>query len=192
MSTATVDRALGQKPAIAFVSTSARVESVPPPKIDGPAPGEVLVAPELVGFCGTDREIIHGGVAVNPDEGILILGHEMVGVAADIGTSVDSIRSGDRVVPMVRLPCSSCVPCSLGRSDFCLSGEYREFGITRMHGFARPFVVVPAPALLPVPPELGRHRRACGTAIDRREDLRSGPSGHGPRAGSRSHSPALG
>ena len=39
VSTATVDRALGQKPAIAFVSASERVESVPPPDIDGARPG---------------------------------------------------------------------------------------------------------------------------------------------------------
>ena len=155
MSTATVDRALGQKPAIAFVSASAKVESVPPPEIEGPGPGEVLVATELVGFCGTDREIIHGGVAVNPDEELLILGHEMVGVTDEVGASVDAFRPGDRVVPMVRLGCPSCAPCSVGRSDFCLTGEYREFGITRMHGFARPSVVVPATALLAVPPELG-------------------------------------
>jgi glucose 1-dehydrogenase len=150
-----VDRALGQKPAIAFVSASAKVESVPPPEIQGPGPGEVLVATELVGFCGTDREIIHGGVAVNPDEELLILGHEMVGMVDEVGASVDSVRPGDRVVPMVRLGCSSCAPCSVGRSDFCLTGEYREFGITRMHGFARPSVVVPASALLAVPAELG-------------------------------------
>jgi threonine dehydrogenase-like Zn-dependent dehydrogenase len=146
---------LSQKPAIAFVTGSGKVEMVTPPEVGRPGPDEVLVSTELVGFCGTDREIIHGGVAVHPDEDLLILGHEMVGTVVEMGSSVAGFEAGQRVVPMVRLPCSSCGPCRVGRSDFCLTGEYREYGITRMHGFARPSVVVPASALLPVPAELG-------------------------------------
>ena len=155
MRAATADRHLTGLPAIVFVRASGKVEPVSPPEIEEPEAGEVLVAPELVGFCGTDREIIHGGVAVDPAEHILILGHEMVGEVVETGGSVAGFEPGDRVVPMVRLPCDSCAPCRAGRSDFCLTGEYREFGITRMHGFARPSVVVPAAALLTVPRELG-------------------------------------
>jgi glucose 1-dehydrogenase len=154
MKAAMIDSSLSQKPAIAFVTRSGKVEPVAPPQLTAPGPDEVLVSTELVGFCGTDREIIHGGVAVHPDEELLILGHEMVGTVLEVGASVTDLAPGERVVPMVRLPCGACGPCDAGRSDFCLTGEYREFGITRIHGFARPAVLVPASALLKVPDEL--------------------------------------
>ena len=154
MITATAESRLRHKPAIAFVSGSGRVETVTPPELPDPRPGEVLVAPDLVGFCGTDREIIHGGVAVHPDEDLLILGHEMVGEVVEVG-GPDGFSAGDRVVPMVRLGCDSCAACLAGRADFCLTGEYKEFGITRIHGFARPLVLIPTTALLDVPEGLG-------------------------------------
>ena len=127
--------------------------------IDPGAPGrrDVLIRTELVGFCGTDREIVQGGIAVPPDgDGSLVLGHEAVGIVAEVGQDVVGLAAGDRVVPMVRLGCETCRPCLAGRSDYCLTGDYLEYGITRLHGFARPRVLVPEAATLKVPQGLGR------------------------------------
>lgn len=144
------------KRAVAYVPekrSAALVEVADPGE---PGPGQVLIRPSLVGFCGTDREIVQGGIAVPPSyDNYLILGHEMAGFIEQTGEGVKQLVPGDFVVPMVRLPCSSCIPCSLGRSDFCLSGEYLEFGITRLHGFAQPSVIVPAQWVVPVEATLG-------------------------------------
>lgn len=143
--------------AIAYLSRSQSLGLVEAPEVSEPNEAHVLVRTELVGFCGTDREIVQGGIAVPVEDDHLILGHEMVGVVSEVGPSVDGLSPGDRVVPVVRLPCGQCRPCEVGRSDFCLTGDYREYGITRLHGFARPFVPVPAVALLKVPDGLGEH-----------------------------------
>lgn len=141
--------------AIAFVPERGKVELVAAPEAGEPGKGEVLVQTELVGFCGTDREIVQGGIAVHPGDGHLILGHEMMGVVLSAGESVEGLEPGNRVVPMVRLPCGKCAPCLADRSDFCLTGQYLEYGITRLHGFARPSLVIPATMLLEVPAGLG-------------------------------------
>ncbi len=52
-------------------------------------------------------------------------------------------KPGDLAIPMVRRPCEhpDCVACRSGRSDFCYTGDYRERGIMKMHGFMTEFVV---------------------------------------------------
>src|SRR5512147_349101 len=56
---------------------SAALLELPEPE---PAEGEVLVEGRLVGVCGTDVEIVHGGHgAPPPGEERLVLGHESLG-----------------------------------------------------------------------------------------------------------------
>jgi (R,R)-butanediol dehydrogenase/meso-butanediol dehydrogenase/diacetyl reductase len=62
-----------------------------------PGPGEVRLDVAYCGICGTDLHIAHGGM----DHRVRIpqvIGHEMSGTIADIGTDVDDFHVGDRVV----------------------------------------------------------------------------------------------
>ena len=61
-----------------------------------PGPGELLIAPEAVGICGTDVEIFEGslayfreGMAVYP----VVPGHEWTGTVVDVGPGVDRVRA---------------------------------------------------------------------------------------------------
>ena len=59
-----------------------------------------------VGLCGTDAEINHGRYGKPPDgEEFLILGHENLGIVADVGKNVSGWAPGDLVVSTVRRPC---------------------------------------------------------------------------------------
>ena len=49
-----------------------------------------------------------------------------------------------------------CVACSEGAPDSCLTGDYSERGITRLHGFARELVAEDPAQLIGVPRSLGR------------------------------------
>lgn len=124
------------------VPHSTRVEAVPDPR------GEVLVRVLEVGVCGTDREIAHGLFGVAPADGRpLVLGHELLGEVAE---------TGDLVTATVRRSCRHCVACEEGAPDSCLTGDYEERGITRLHGFACELVAEDASQLVPVPRALGR------------------------------------
>jgi threonine dehydrogenase-like Zn-dependent dehydrogenase len=103
-----------------------------------PPMGDDQVAVKMlrVGLCGTDAEINHGLYGKPPDgEEFLILGHENLGVVAEVGKNVTGWKPGDLVVSTVRRPCGECPNCEAGENDCCSSGKYTERGIMRRHGF---------------------------------------------------------
>jgi len=131
------------------VPHSARVEGLPPARENG-----VSVRVLEVGVCGTDREISEGVFGVAPEgERTLVLGHELLGRVENDG---HGFSRGDLVTATVRRSCGRCRACADGSPDACLTGDYAERGITRLHGFAREVVVEDAEQLIPVPRELGR------------------------------------
>lgn len=121
-------------------------------------PGEVRVRSLEVGVCGTDREIASFRYGTPPeDSDYLIMGHECLGEVVELGPDTDaSLSPGDLVVPRVRRPCArpDCYACRQGRSDYCVTGEFRERGILRQHGFACERWVERAEYLHRVPREL--------------------------------------
>jgi glucose 1-dehydrogenase len=133
------------------VDHSARVEQRPEPRA---AAGEVLVRVLEVGVCGTDREIAHGVFGAAPDgEDALVLGHELLGVVERDG---GGFTRGDLVAATVRRSCGRCTACAEGSPDSCLTGDYVERGITRLHGFACELAVEDAAQLVPIPASLDR------------------------------------
>src|SRR3954469_15017830 len=130
---------------------STRVAAVPEPRPRGDA---VLVRPLEVGVCGTDREISEGLFGVAPDgEEALVLGHELLGAVARDG---HGFAAGDLVAATVRRSCGQCAPCAAGAPDACDTGDSRERGITRLHGFAAELVAEAPEHLVAVPRGLGR------------------------------------
>ncbi|WP_349667090.1 zinc-binding alcohol dehydrogenase family protein [Lacrimispora sp.] len=94
----------------------------------------VIVKMTAAGICGSDVGIYHGtnAAATYPR----IIGHEMVGVVAETGPSVEKLKVGDRVIVNQVTSCGNCYPCSKGRGNVCdhlkvrgvhIDGGYREF-----------------------------------------------------------------
>ena len=52
-------------------------------------------------------------------------------------------------------PLLGCPACRVGRPDACLSGGFREYGIKDLRGFARPALILPAAAIVPLDGESG-------------------------------------
>ncbi len=97
-----------------------------------------------VGVCGTDREIASFLYGTPPDgSDYLVIGHESIGEVIEVGPEVEHFKPGDLAIPMVRRPCNhpDCYACRAGRQDFCYTGDYRERGIMKMHGFMTERVV---------------------------------------------------
>ena len=119
-----------------------------------PRAGEVPVRTLEVGVCGTDREISEGHFGVPPDDdGVLVLGHELLGVVDRDG---GGFSRGDLVTAIVRRSCRHCRACDEGSPDSCLTGDYSERGITRLHGFARELLAEDPAQLIGIPRSLGR------------------------------------
>lgn len=130
---------------------STRVEEMEPPVAGA---GQVPVRVLEVGVCGTDREIDEGFFGVPPEqEEALVIGHELLGVVDRDG---HGFARGDLVAATVRRSCRHCAACDEGSPDSCLTGDYFERGITRLHGFARELVAEEADQLIPIPPSLER------------------------------------
>ena len=130
------------------------VRDVPRPAI---SPYEVLVKTTAVGLCGTDVHIFAGHANYNTNEydqpipltvQPQILGHEISGVVEEVGSAIEDLRGGDRVVIDQGLNCVSrrrealCEYCATGNSHQC--EFYREHGITGLPGGLAEFIAVPA------------------------------------------------
>jgi len=133
------------------VPHSTRVADVPAATAGA---GEVLLRVLEVGVCGTDREITHGLFGIAPEgAGTLVLGHEALALVEQDG---HGFSRGDLVTATVRRSCLHCIACDDGAPDSCLTGDYRERGITRLDGFARELVAEDPAQLVAIPRSLGR------------------------------------
>jgi len=132
-----------------------RIVDVPAPVLKNEA--DVMIRVREVGICGTDREIaaFHYGTPPEGSES-LVIGHEALGEVLEVGPSVRTLKPGDLVAITVRRPCTekSCPACRAGRQDFCVTGRYRERGITQAHGFMTELVVEDERYLVRVPPTI--------------------------------------
>ena len=64
--------------------------------------GEAVIRVTLTTICGTDLHIVRGEYPVKPG---LIIGHEPVGVIAELGPGVAGYSVGDRVLVGAITPC---------------------------------------------------------------------------------------
>ena len=141
--------------AIAIVpgASGSRLVERPEPSIT--TPDEVKVRVIRVGICGTDREEVSGGRAQAPDgQKELVIGHEMFGQVASVGSSVTRVKPGDYAVFTVRRGCAECACCLMNRADMCQTGKYRERGIRGLDGYQTEFVVDREQYIVQVPAEL--------------------------------------
>lgn len=111
-----------------------------------PGPGEVRVEPLAVGLCGTDLRIVEGAF---PFAHGVVLGHEICGRVAALGSDVRGIHEGDLVTIEPHLFCGRCRYCRLGAEHLCV--EKRAFGVHLDGGMAQA-VVVPARIAYLLPP----------------------------------------
>ncbi len=106
-------------------------------------PADVLVKIEACGICGTDLNILATPPAHHAPPGI-ILGHEAVGVVAEIGAGVSGLQPGDRVAIAPRITCGECRYCRRGLDNQCTN--YRTIG-TKIDGAFAPYLRAPQRAL---------------------------------------------
>jgi glucose 1-dehydrogenase len=120
------------------VKNSIRLDEIDKPN---PSSSQALLRVQEIGICGTDLDINQGFYGeAPPGSNYLVTGHESLARVESILGNAYGISKGDLVVPTVRRP-DSCMNCLNGESDMCLTGNYREHGIKRLHGFGSDFAV---------------------------------------------------
>ena len=87
----------------------------PVPEICGPRDAVVKVT--LASICTSDLHIKRGFVP-RAAEGVTV-GHELVGVAEEVGSGVNNVRPGDRVCVNVETYCGECWFCRRGYVNNC-------------------------------------------------------------------------
>ncbi len=112
-----------------------------------PGVGEVRVAVEACGICGTDLHVAIEGSIPLPRVP-MILGHEAAGRVAALGDGVAGWRVGDRVAIFPSVACGACPACAHGREVLCAKAEV--LGINREGAFAES-VTLPVSCLMPLP-----------------------------------------
>ena len=92
------------------------IENVPDPKIE--SPGDVIVRITTAAICGSDLHMFEGRSPVQPG---MVFGHENLGIVEETGSSVVSIKRGDRVVLPFNVACGFCYNCTRGYPNACLT-----------------------------------------------------------------------
>jgi len=97
--------------AMYYRNSDVRLEEMPTPDI---GPGEVLVRAIACGICGSDVMEWYR-IRRAP----LVLGHEMAGEIAAVGSGVTGWSPGDRVFASHHIPCNTCHYCLSGHHTAC-------------------------------------------------------------------------
>jgi len=117
-----------------------KISEIDTPKSTG---RQVLVKVKAVGVCHSDLHLWEGGYDTGDgfmkvtDRGVrfpVIPGHEIVGIVAEIGESVEGIKVDDDVLVYPWLGCGSCPTCEKGDTNLCEAPQ--SLGVFQDGGYA--------------------------------------------------------
>lgn len=94
---------------------SLQIEEKPKPKLEKQS--DVILKITATCICGSDLHLYHG--LISPDLPGQTLGHENVGIVEDVGSAVNFVKKGDRVVVPFNISCGSCEFCQTGLWSMC-------------------------------------------------------------------------
>lgn len=110
------------KAVVIHAARDLRIEEREP---ETPGPGQVEVAIEAGGICGSDLHYFnHGGFGTVRIREPMILGHEIAGTIKAIGAGVSKLAVGNRVAISPSRPCNTCDYCLQGLQNHCLNMRF--------------------------------------------------------------------
>ncbi|MEW5808797.1 MAG: alcohol dehydrogenase catalytic domain-containing protein [Actinomycetota bacterium] len=115
-----------------------RVEDRPDPVL--PGPDGALVEVTATSICGSDLHFLEGHYPLSEPVSI---GHEAVGIVAEVGSQVSGFAVGDRVLVSSVAGCGHCAGCATSDPVRCVSGP-QIFGAGVLGGAQADLLAVPA------------------------------------------------
>ncbi|GMQ93321.1 MAG: L-threonine 3-dehydrogenase [Acidimicrobiia bacterium] len=125
------------------------MEDIPVPAI---GPNDVLIKVHKTSICGTDLHIVawdEWAQATIPVP--MAVGHEYVGIVAEMGSEVQRLEIGQRVSGEGHVVCGRCRNCQAGRRHLCINTV--GVGVNRSGAFAE-YVAIPGSNVQPVPDDV--------------------------------------
>jgi len=109
-----------------------RVEEKPDPRIEHP--NDAIVRVERAAICGSDLHLYHG---MMPDTRVgHTFGHEFIGVVEQIGSSVETLNVGDRVMVPFHISCGTCWFCARGLFTNCHNVNANATAVGGIFGYS--------------------------------------------------------
>ncbi|MBF5082545.1 zinc-dependent alcohol dehydrogenase [Quadrisphaera sp. INWT6] len=109
-----------------------RVEEKARPRIEHP--NDAVIRVTLAAICGSDLHLYHG---LMPDTRIgHTFGHEFIGVVDEVGSSVQNLTVGDRVMVPFNIYCGTCWFCSRGLSSNCHNVNPNATAVGGIYGYS--------------------------------------------------------
>ena len=122
------------------------LEDVPKPVITD---NEVLIKITQTAICGTDIHIYQWDDWAQKTIPVpMHVGHEFVGVIAELGKNVQGLSMGERVSGEGHIVCGHCRNCRAGHRHLCINTK--GVGVNRPGCFAE-FLAIPAENVFPIP-----------------------------------------
>lgn len=97
-------------------------DNVDDPKIEHPR--DIILKVTATAICGSDLHIYSGGIPTSP----MVLGHEFMGIVEETGSSITSLRAGDRVVVPFPIACGHCFFCEHQLPGHCENSNPEKYG----------------------------------------------------------------
>src|ERR1700709_604445 len=109
-----------------------RVEEKAMPPIEHP--NDAIVRVEMAAICGSDLHLYHG---MMPDTRVgMTFGHEFIGVVEEVGSSVQHLKRGDRVMVPFNVYCGSCSFCARGLYSNCHNVNPNATAVGGIYGYS--------------------------------------------------------
>jgi len=110
---------------------------------------DVLIKVHKTAICGTDIHIYNWDEWAQATIPVpMTVGHEFVGVIAEVGSEVQGFKPGDRVSGEGHITCGHCRNCHAGRRHLC--AHTVGVGVNRPGCFAE-YIAIPAVNAYPLP-----------------------------------------
>ncbi|CAN5832602.1 zinc-dependent alcohol dehydrogenase [soil metagenome] len=117
-----------------------RVDTVPDPTILEST--DAIIEVTSTNICGSDLHLYEVlGAFMKPGD---ILGHEPMGVVAEVGSGITNLAVGDRVVIPFQISCGSCYMCDQQLYTQCETTQVRDQGMgAALFGYSELYGEVP-------------------------------------------------
>lgn len=102
-----------------YAAGDVRVETVADPAIQ--QPNDAIVRVTQTCICGSDLHPYH---SMQASEQGSPMGHELIGIVEEIGTSVSTLKVGDFVIAPFAFQDNTCVFCREGMQTSCIHGGF--------------------------------------------------------------------
>ena len=111
---------------------SVAVEEVPDPRIEYPTDAIVRITSSAI--CGSDLHLYHG---MMPDTRVgHTFGHEFIGQVHEVGSSVQNVKVGDRVMVPFNVFCGTCYFCARGLYSNCHNVNPNATAVGGIYGYS--------------------------------------------------------